>query len=419
MDDQLKNNSLIEKTRWLSHALIISGALNIGFLGTFVLMTVHNAHRKVTTTQAATTLSISPMVSYVSSDGLELLSEYFEYSYEALLRELESKELVEDGYTKRDYALACLVSFHYFDLHKALAGIVLQTRTLEIIHKEGGERMKLEMFPGLEDGHFQALISFAKLEKWPLTPQGIYFAIQRVGGLDRIPLSLKEAFFLTPQFHCLWLLFNRLEKPLSLEELLHIALDADWDFLDKFYQGICRTQDFSEESRRRFLLSLLEKRSECAANILLHDDREFALTKLDDNSVLFLLSKVNRNTPKAEGIARQLLMSVRSDAVLKAAGYKLYELAGEKPPASYDHKEALLRFLPNFFQKEDFIVKTQRQESNMVNPPLMTKRYHTVVKGECLWKIAASYRVDLKELIKINELSATTPIKPGMKLEIP
>ena len=162
MDDHLETNPWVKKTRWLSHALIMSGALNIGFLGTFIMMTVKDFHKKEVVTQSDPVEA--KIFSYVSSDSLELLSEYFEYSYEALLAELESKDLVEDGYTKRDYALACLVAFHYFDIHKALTGAPLQTRLLEIVHKEGGERMKLEVFPGLEDAHFAGLLSFAKVE---------------------------------------------------------------------------------------------------------------------------------------------------------------------------------------------------------------------------------------------------------------
>lgn len=418
MDDQLKINPWVKKTRWLSHALIMSGALNIGFLGTFIMMTVKNFYKKDVVIEPSS-IEIHKPISYVSSDSLELLSEYFECSYERLLSELESKDLVEDGYTKRDYALACLVAFHYFDAYKALAGVPLQTRLLEIIHKEGGERMKLEVFAGLEDAHFAALISFAKVEKWPLTSQGLYFEIQRIKNLTKTPASLKEAFYLTPQFHCVRRLFNRIEKIFSLEELLQIVVDADWEYLDRFYKEVCKTQDFSEDNRRIFLMGLLEKNSSFVAKFFLECDREFALTKLDDASILFLLSKIDKTTPKAESFARQLLVSVRSDAVLKNAGYKLYELANEAPPVPYDHHQVLIRFLPNFFQKGDFVAKSQKQESDKVMPPMMTKKYHIVVKGDSLWKIATDYHVNLKELIRVNDLSTTVTIKPGMKLEIP
>lgn len=416
MDSSLEENPWEKKTRWLSHALIISGALNIGFLGSFFMMTFKHLHKKTGVLSTSLIEEKKPL-SYVSGDSVDLLCDYFEYSYGELLEELEKKELVEDGYMKRDYALACLVAFHYFDIYKALAGASLQTRALEIIHKEGGERVKLEVYPGLEDTHFHALLAFSKVEKWPLTPQGLYFAIQRVHDLRQIPASLKEAFYLTPQFHSIWRLFNRSEISLSAEELLHVIFDAEWEHLDRFYQGVYKTQDFGEESRRKFLMMLLENGSEFAAKILLEQDREFALAKLDDRSILYLLSKVSKNTPKGEAFARQLLVSVRSDAVLRQAGYKLYELASEAAPQPYDHQKALIRFLPNFFQKNDFATKTQEQEK--VSPPLITKRHHIVVKGDTLWKIALDYRVSLKDLLKANHLTAAAVIKPGMKVEIP
>lgn len=78
MDDQLEANPWVQKTRWLSHALIISGALNIGFLGTFVIMTVKNFHKKEIFSQISPAFESYKAVSYVSGDSLELLSDYFE-----------------------------------------------------------------------------------------------------------------------------------------------------------------------------------------------------------------------------------------------------------------------------------------------------------------------------------------------------
>lgn len=418
MQERLDSSPWLQKIRWLSHALIISGALNIGFLGTFFTMTFKNL-RKEKQLVAMQPTEEGVRLTYASSLGVELLSEYFDYSYDQLRKELENKELVEDGYAKRDYALACLVAFHYFDIHKALSGTVIQTRMLDIVHKEGGERMRLEVFPGLQDAHFNALMTFSKLEKWPLTSQGLYLKMQQIHDLSKIPPSLKEAFYLTPHFHCLWRLFHRIDISLSSLELLQVVIDADWEWVDGAYQMLCRTQDFGEESRRSILLQLIQRRSQFAAQFFLQYDREFALTKLDDQSILFILSQVDRGVSRADGFARQLLVSVRSDAVLHSAGRKLYELSGEKPPVPYDHTQALIRFLPNFFQKEDFIGKSTRKEAESVIPLMAARRYHVVVKGDTLWKIAADYHVNLKELMKVNHLTSGTIIKPGIKLELP
>jgi hypothetical protein len=49
----------------------------------------------------------------LSLGSMELLSQYFELSYDSLLEELLDPQLVEEGSAKRDYALGCLVSFHF------------------------------------------------------------------------------------------------------------------------------------------------------------------------------------------------------------------------------------------------------------------------------------------------------------------
>ncbi len=44
------------------------------------------------------------------------------------------------------------------------------------------------------------------------------------------------------------------------------------------------------------------------------------------------------------------------------------------------------------------------------------KRYHTVKKGETLYGISKKYRISVKELQKLNNLSADRPIRIGQKL---
>ncbi len=44
------------------------------------------------------------------------------------------------------------------------------------------------------------------------------------------------------------------------------------------------------------------------------------------------------------------------------------------------------------------------------------KRYHTVQKGETLYKISKKYGIRVEELRKLNHLSANQPLKTGQKL---
>ncbi|PCI92874.1 hypothetical protein COB11_06420 [Candidatus Aerophobetes bacterium] len=412
-------NHWFKKYRWLTNGLIISGALNIGLIATFFTITFKNSSPKaLLSPQKNYSVKEKKQAYYVSISGVELLCDYFNYSYEDLLIELNSKELVEDGYAKRDFSLACLVSFHHFDIQRALTGTYLQTRELEFIHKEGGERVKLEIFAGLESEHFDALVEFANQESWPLTAQGLYFQIQRIGDVSNIPTTLKEAFYLTPQFHCIWMLFNRMEKTLEYDDLLQISFDADWELLNNYYLYLAKTQDFSQVNKRRLLMDLLQKKSRFAAKYLIDHDRAFALEKLDDASVVYLLSLMDKNTPKAEIFSRELIVSTRSDAVLKSAGFKLYEIAGEKVPYPYDHNKALVRFLPTFSTKVDVNMKPHGKQHDTVRPSQEIV-YHTVRKGETLWKIAQEYDVTIKDLKKANGFKSSGLIKPGMKIRIP
>lgn len=415
MEDQLDASPWVGRSKWLFQALIVSGALNLGFLAAFVVSTFKQPQEvKV---QQEDSSSLVKNRAYISGDSVEVLCNYFNASYEELLIELGNGCLVEDGYAKRDYALACLVAFHYFDIQKALVGVPLQTRYLEFVHQEGGERIRLEVFSGLNSTHFEALYTFAKVEKWPFTPQGLYVYLQRMNKYSNIPDSLKEAFYLTPHFHYLWRLFNRLEKKVGVEELLQLVFEVQWDVLDKLYRELVVSQDLSEEVKRHVLMELLSNKSSFAAKRFLQEDRDFALTKLDDSSMVYLLGQLNQEMPQALEFARQLLVSVRSDRVLKAAAYKLYTLVEETPPHPYDHKKALARFFPqaisSFEGDEEATIKQVPATS------FSSKKVHLVVKGDTLWKIALDYHISLSELVKMNNLNSTSVIRPGMKLDIP
>jgi hypothetical protein len=75
-------------------------------------MAVKNMHKKSLEPERLAQSSQKNAIN-LSLGSMELLSEYFELSYEGLLEELLDSQLVEEGFAKRDYALGCLVSFHF------------------------------------------------------------------------------------------------------------------------------------------------------------------------------------------------------------------------------------------------------------------------------------------------------------------
>jgi LysM repeat protein len=418
MDDLVENNKWIKKIRVLTQGLIISGALNLGFLTTFTVMAVKNMHKKSLEPERLAQSSQKNAIN-LSLGSMELLSQYFELSYEALLEELLDPQLVEEGFAKRDYALGCLVSFHYFDIQKALSGVALQPRAIEFIHHEGGERAKIDLFAGLTDAHFEAIASFAKIEKWPLTSQGLFHQIKRFSELTKLPQSLKDAFFQTEIFLQFWRLFHHFSSSFSKEIVLAMMSAGDWDYIDSFYDHLCHEKSFSDYSVKEFLLYLIERKSPIAAKVLLEFDSDFALQKLDDHSILFLLSQLDKSITKPEAFARQLLVSVRSDYIHVAAGKKLYELFGEVEPFPYDHQKALIRFFPNYFQKPEIAKAPTLAQKDSASLKKIVKREYLVAKGDTIWKIALKHHVSVKDLLKENQLNSSSVIKPGMKLLIP
>lgn len=171
--------STVKKRSWLGQAFIVSIAMNIGLMSSLVYIA---CKKNIQTVDFPVDKAASEVVSksfYTSTSSTDVLPEFFDASFEELFQYLADDTLVEDGYRKRDFALACLVSFHHFDIKKALSGTQLQERFLEFTHKDGGEKITLKVYPGLDDEQFDAIGHFAKVEKWPLTTQGIFFELQR------------------------------------------------------------------------------------------------------------------------------------------------------------------------------------------------------------------------------------------------
>ncbi|MBI5346773.1 MAG: hypothetical protein HZB76_06515 [Chlamydiae bacterium] len=113
------------RSRWqrrikiLIISLIISGVLNSLFLGVFIYSAIKDK-------QFYAVFSSKRPIKFPSAkkemNNPQYLAYFSSFSFRDLLPYLFNTELVEEGYTKRDLALACLVSFHNFNIEKALPG---------------------------------------------------------------------------------------------------------------------------------------------------------------------------------------------------------------------------------------------------------------------------------------------------------
>ncbi len=367
-------------TKRLTQALILSGTLNLGLIATFTYFVIKDK-------QAAVPIELKPMASQNIPGSLnneELLRAYSQLPFAELLLRLENQELVEDGFRKRDLALSCMVAFHHFNLDAALGGLLPQKREVLLSHANNQERITLSLFPGVTPAQFEAVMRYARTEKWPLSNQGLFFEIKRA-AIPRDP-TLLEAFFHTSEFQMASLLFSRTGLPIEKEQLIEMLAQGDWAILQTFCEKQKLAQDLSLEARRTFLIAYLNCNAPLAAQLLLEADFEFTSKRMDDAELLKLFDLVNVNSPKLALLAKELLASPRSDAVWKRA---------------------------SSFRAPQPNVVVQKEA------PSQQKRIHTVQKGDSLWKIAKQYKVSVKELMRANHLESEQMLRQGKKLEIP
>ncbi len=260
----------------------------------------------------------------------ELIHYFRSLSFDQLVAKLSNRQLIENGYTQRDIALACLVAFHHFDLSRALLGYSPpdQQRTIMYGQLKSGKPALMTVYPGLSDQQFQALVNFAATEKWPLTSKGLFWQYKKLK--NQAEASLVDAFSMTPEFLSVELLFSRSDASVSKVELQKMLLEGTWDMLYSFAEQQKMVQDLSPARRQNFLLEYINHKSTTAANLMLKADMEFALKKLTDPNVIQLLQLLKDKTLESETYAIALLTSPRGDAVWKIAAAKLYQFAAKK-----------------------------------------------------------------------------------------
>ncbi|MBS4169235.1 LysM peptidoglycan-binding domain-containing protein [Parachlamydia sp. AcF125] len=436
----------LHQIRRLSQALILSFALNIGLTALFIYWVVkERPPTPYCELKPADLHSLQPPLAMDKSNG-EMIRHFQKMSLQQLLTKLGNKQLVENGYTQRDLAVGCLVTFHYFDLTKALLGLPqpAQQRTIAFESESGKKTEKIYVYPGLTDVHYQAIMRYALTEQWPMTSEGLFLLLQKAKG-QHDP-SLADAFYLTQEFLAVEMLFNRAEVAIPKKELLQVLIEGNWLLLSAFLQQQKVSQDLSVARRQRFLLDYIQQNSPTAAQLILKTDGLFALKKLNDCHVLEVLRLLKEKSPLTEQFALDLLASPRSDAVWELAARRLYEQAGEPIPEKYTHQAALARFMPQKSGTQEvaevkikeptippMIEKTSIAKEVPIAPmvkqppakvvvkkatPTSPNRLYFVQEGDTLWKIAARFKVDVETLKKYNRLKSDA-LKVGEPLRIP
>lgn len=409
-------NPWLKKTKILTQALILSSTLNIGLIATFAYFVLKEK-------QQTLTLELKPALSEDNSlqpTNVELLRSYCLLPYPELLSRLEDKESIEEGLTRRDLSLACLVAFHHFNLDKALGGLPLQKRSIFFSHAAAGETLHLPVFPGLTDAQFAAVSHYAKTEKWPFTNQGLFYELKR--SAEHPDPSLLSAFYLTSEYHAAYLILTRSGLRMSQEEIAGLVADGSWEQLAELATEQRTTLDLSPERRLAFLLGYLDHHSLKAATLLATYDLASVAKRCSDVQVLTLLDLYTEKNASFEQFVRELLIAPRTEAVYRKAASMLYHWHGEECKEPYDHIATLQRFLPNAVAKEMPLssptLPSPTQTFPTKAPITSKKRMHTVESGDNLWKIARKYKVSIEEIMRINRLESEK-LHPGKQLEIP
>lgn len=407
----------VQRARVLTQALIISGTLNIGLLSTFVYFILKEKQAVVSSDRVLSSQEIKK-----SFTNDQILKTYSEFSFYDLLSALENKDLVEDGYAKRDLALACLTAFHCFPIAKVLGEGVLQKRIAQF--RSETDSVELLVFSGLKDDHFEAVSQFAKTEKWPFTAQGLFLKIQK----SEAPFdpSLLEAFYITSEFHRVHTLFQKSVPSMEKAALIDILKSGSWEKFREISEKLRTHQCFDEESSRDALISYaLEFGSKVAAGALLQYQSEFFMKRLTDLQILAFFDLDLDQKQTLEMVAKELLLSPRSDMVRQKAASYLYSQAQEIMPQPYDHLASLRRFFPEKMAAQVKVLPVAVQVPATPPAPSVLKkaipkalRVHKIEAGDSLWKIARKYGTSVEAIMKVNQMDSEK-LKLGRTLQIP
>jgi LysM domain len=426
MDDQNFARPWAKRARFLTQLLVLSGTLNVALLATFSFFLMKGRKKEIA--------EVLPPLQEISSDhhvetltNAEILRTYCEKSFTELLQLLEDRQLIEEGYAKRDLALAVLVAFHHFNLERALGGMVVSQRQILFSPYRHAEQIDFSLFPDLTDEQFQAMTAYAKTERWPLTNQGLYFEIKRAAqaqpNFENIDKTLLDTFCLSSEFLAVTTLFSRTGWNLSREDALRLVCEGNWSILERFATVQKYTQDFSLDRQRILLVEYLDVHSKTAARLFLAHDAEFAARRLKDEYVFTILEE-GKEDPKALALARALLCSMRSNRIYRYAASKLYQSVKEQMPEPYEHIATLRRFCPEVLKAPPILVPPQQvlpaAQTTQVHhaPAQKSKKIHVVQEGDSLWKIARKHHVKIEAIMQVNHLESEK-LRVGKQLEIP
>ncbi|CDR34716.1 LysM peptidoglycan-binding domain-containing protein [Criblamydia sequanensis] len=440
---------LLQKIKRLRKALLISCFLNIvlGMVSLFFAYKQENANA-LKPFHITTRLLTNKILPEENSLGQKLAS-LKEKNFEDLVLALKDITLIQDGYRERDFALACLVKFHFFNIEKAFSSLSFPKQRRKVIfYDKSLKKNEILLYPDIEEAHFEKALTFAEIEKWPFTSLGLFQKLKEEKIQDP---SLLYAFQLTTEFKTMERLFQEVADKVKLTELIDIITSGKWlDFLSKI--DMINKADFTLiELRRRFLLDYIHNQSVTAAEVFLKIDMEQAVKKISDKDALTILKILDKRSAISAKYALSMLVSPRSDDIWMEAARRLYQFSYETIPTVLKKKEVLARFVPHLLKNKeiDFSKSTLSSKESELKKKLFSKapiepsnerakpksaslsllkakekeapksrKAYLVQEGDSLWKISRRFGVDINEIKKLNHLESDF-LKPDTLISLP
>lgn len=245
----------MQKNRWIAQILILSATLNVVLLSIFFYFVVcdnplHFAYRP----KEELIFDVPPLDS-------ALLNELRFASFEELVERLVDERKIPEGHRVQDLALGILAASHDFDVARGLGKVAVAKRQWK------WEEGSMVLFVGLKKEDFVSLQAFARSEKWPLTPKGLYTCIQ-LQGIANCDPELVSFFCHTTPFLFLETLLARSERPIPKRKVLELALECGWDKINFYLEAQLAESDFSPQLRETFLLDAINAGSKTALALL-------------------------------------------------------------------------------------------------------------------------------------------------------
>lgn len=403
----------MQTIRRLTIALFLSGLLNLVLITLLGFWVSRDAPVDQHLSSKALFTASKPEWLTDHRNALQVVEEYRRLPLRKLIRKLRQTHLVEDGFTRRDLALAVLAGFHQFDFARSILPLAPPQQVRVFLWKDEKESVSLRLYPDLTDEHFARIIQFGETEQWPYTVEGIFYRLQE-GERDE---ALIRTFLQTPPFRYVQMLFQRGEVSVEADTLLALCLEGSWPLFAGFYEEQKRRQDFSALERQQFLYRYVQDGSRRAAAIVLETDFPSVVKKWHDQQIASLFPLLEPGE-SAEKFAYAILTSPRNQRVCEEAARFLYRAKGIPAPEPLCFSAAIQDFAPHVRVVREVEKRVGLEPPPLAQVPARQEKVYVVQEGDSLWKIAKRTGAGLEEIKARNHLESDV-LRPGKRLLIP